>query len=446
MKPAAAAVHVVGSIAGTTLVAQSLPPAFGGLEPHNDSKLVSAEPLTVCGTVPVGGYLASLKPTARAATDGTEALQIRFRVREGAAGVGLLDASRERFLDIVDGFKPDAEISVTFLIRGIQGVGPLVFRSAGQGPVVVELLGVKSFALKSAAELVDAHVFPEELTPFAGWNRYYGRFGATPVEALRQLLFDELHEPLVMRWRNNLQVVITPEEETSRVLFVSGMYEPSSTLTIERYLSPGAVMIDVGANVGVFTLIASRRVGATGRVYSFEPSSRERATLEKNLMLNGCTNVTVISAAVSDRGGVTTLKVAAGRHRGLNTLAPSFAYAGVQMEREEVVSLVTLDDLWRTHTLRAPDLLKIDAEGAELQVLQGAAALLRDSMPVILFEVNDTALEASGASRAELEQWLTSFGYRLYRLDDATAAMVPVATMAGVESENFVAVPPDEAR
>ena len=437
----AAVVHAEGPIADTPVVAHPLPPAFERLQPHNESTLVADNPAAVSGAVPFGGYIASLNRTARPASSGLEALQVRVRVREGAVGIGLLDAPGTRFLDLVDGFIPDSAHTVTFLIRGIQHVGPLMIRNAGHSRVIVELLGADSFQLKETSELVNAHLFPDEVTPFAGWNRYYGHFAATPAEGVRQLLFDELLDPLVMRWRSDLQIVITPGEETSRALFVSGMYEPASTLALQRFLFPGAVLFDVGANVGVFTLVGSRCVGAAGHVYSFEPSSRERATLERNLALNGCDNVTVIASAASDHAGTAPLRVAAGQHRGLNTLAPSFAYQGVELEREETVSLVTLDDLWRGHAVRRPDVLKIDAEGSELQVLRGAASLLRASRPIVVIEINDTSLEASGTSRAAVEQELVSCGYGLYRLEDATAALVPIPSLAGVESENFVAVP-----
>jgi FkbM family methyltransferase len=437
----AVVVHALGSIVGSPVVAHALPAAFDGLEVHNNCKLLSEKPVTVSGTLPFGGYLASLGRTERAAADALEAVQVRLFVRAGVAGVGLLDAAGTTFLDLVDGLRPDRAHAVTFLIRGIQNVGPLMIRNADNRRVMVELLGADSFQLKDARELIQSHVFPDDLRPFAGWNRYYGRFAATPEEAIRQLLFDEMQEPLVMRWRSDLDIVITPGEEASRALFVSGMYEPASMLALYRFLFPGAVLYDVGANVGVFTLFGSRRVGPTGRVYSFEPSSRERAVLEKNVALNGCDNVTVLASAASDRSGTATLRVAAGQHRGQNTLAPSFAYPGVHMEREETVSLVALDDLWKTQAVRRPDVLKVDAEGSELHVLRGALSLLRDAMPVVVFEINDTLLKASGASRDAVEQLLTSFGYRLHRLDDASGALVPITTLAGVESENFVALP-----
>lgn len=442
----AAVLHVLAAVQGTDVVERALPPAFEGVVRHNRSELVSAEPLTLSGAAPLGGYLATLDRTARSVDAGLEALQVRLRVCEGTVGLGLLNAEGTAFLEAVDGFKSGDPVVVTFLIRGMQNVGSLVLRNAGHSAVVVELLSAESFQLKDATEIVNAHTFPDEVTPFAGWNRYYGRFGATAAEGVRQLVFEELREPIVMRWRHGLQVLITPGEETSRALFVSGAYEPTSMLALQRFLFPGAVLFDVGANIGLYTLVGSRRVGATGHVYAFEPSSRERAILEQNVTRNHCDNVTAIAAAASDRAGTGTLQVAAGQHRGQNTLAPTFAYPSVSVEREEAVPLVSLDDLWRARTVRLPDVLKIDVEGSELQVLRGATAVLRESMPVVIFEINDTLLEASGASRAEVGQFLTALGYTLHRLDDATAALVPVATLAGVDSENFVARPPDNAR
>lgn len=444
-RESAAVLHVLAAVQGSDVVERALPPAFEGLVRHNRSQLVSVEPLTISGEAPLGGYLATLDRTPRPAVEGLEALEVRLRVREGAVGLGLLNTDGTAFLDAVDGFGRGDIAVVTFLIRGMQNVGPLVIRNAGPSQVLVELIGVDSFQLKDATRLMAAHAFPDEVKPFPGWNRYYGRFGATPAEGVRQLLFEDLREPFVMRWRSDLQFVITPGEETSRALFVSGTYEPASMLALQRFLGPGGVMFDVGANVGVFTLAGARRVASTGHVYAFEPSSRERATLEKNVTVNNCGNVTIIPAAAADRSGTGTLRVAAGQHRGQNTLAPTFAYPSVGVEREEVVRLVSLDDLWRARTVRLPDVLKIDAEGSELQVLQGATAVLRESMPVVIFEINDALLEASGTSRTGVGQFLTALGYTLHRLDDATAAVVPVATLTGVDSENFVALPPHKA-
>jgi FkbM family methyltransferase len=441
-QPFAAVAHVPGAIAGTAVVERPLPPAFDGLALHNKSELVCAEPPTVSGSVPGGGYLASLDRTERRGSDGFEALQVRLRVLEGAVGVGLLDAAGTRFLDVVDGFEPDRVTELTFVVYGIAHAGALVVRNAGDRRATFEWLGADSFQLKNVSNIVEGTGFPDELAPVPGWNRYYGRFGATPVEGVRQILFDRLREPFAMPWRHGLQVTITPGEETSRVLFVSGAYEPASMLAVQRFLFPGAVFFDIGANVGVFTLVSSRLVGAAGHVYSFEPSSRERSTLQSNLAINGCRNVSVIAAAVSDRSGDGSLRIAAGQFRGQNTLASSFGFPGVQLAGVESVPLVSLDELWQERRLRRPDVVKIDAEGHELRVLRGALGLMRDAMPVVVFEINDTLLQASGASRDAVEAVFRGLGYSLFRPDERTASLVEVASLRGVQAENFFALPP----
>src|SRR5688572_1319256 len=118
--PRVAVVHVLGTIAETPVVERPLPPAFAQFEQYNQSELVSDDPVTISSTAPIAGYVASMNRTARPSSPGLEALQVRLCVREGVAGVGLLDASEMKFLDLVDGFEPGSAATVTFLIRGMQ--------------------------------------------------------------------------------------------------------------------------------------------------------------------------------------------------------------------------------------------------------------------------------------------------------------------------------------
>jgi hypothetical protein len=151
-------------------------------------------------------------------------------------------------------------------------------------------------------------------------------------------------------------------------------------------------------------------------------------------------------AAVSDCSGAGTLRIAAGQFRGQNTLASSFGYPGVPLAGVETVPLVSLDGLWQERRLRRPDVVKIDAEGHELRVLRGALGLLRDAMPVVVFEINDALLEASDASRDAVEATLRGLGYSLFRPDEATASLVEIAGLRGEQAENFFALPPARNR
>jgi FkbM family methyltransferase len=360
-------------------------------------------------------------------------------VLQGTIGVGLLDVSQNWFVDSVDEVTTDTAGDITFLIEDIREVCALVVRNAGAQPVSFEWLGADSTRLIYPGDFDDRDV--QKLEPVSEWHRYYALEARNTAEWIRQFQFDRLRESRVMRWRDGLRLVITPGEEVSRAVFVSGVYEPASTAVLRRLILRGTTFIDVGANIGIYTLLASRWVGDTGHVYSFEPSSRELAVLRRNVELNRLTNVTVIQAAVHDHAGSATLHVAGGKHRGQNTLAPSFAYEIVEQEDEEQVSLVVLDELWKTGQVPRPDVIKIDAEGAELHILRGAAELLRETGPAVLFEANERLLRASGASIEELARFICNLNYSVYRLDDDTGDLIPVSHMRNVSAGNFVAFP-----
>ena len=103
--------------------------------------------------------------------------------------------------------------------------------------------------------------------------------------------------------------------------------------------------------------------------------------------------------------------------------------------------MVSLDEFARAPGVRRPDVLKIDAEGTDLLVLRGARSLLRETMPVIVFEINDTLLQATGASRHDVEAFLHDLGYAIFRVDERDASLLRVSTLRDEQSENFVAMP-----
>src|SRR5439155_6488828 len=139
-----------------------------------------------------------------------------------------------------------------------------------------------------------------------------------------------------------------------------------------------------------FTLFAAQRVGPTGQVWAFEPSQREFVRLQRNLQLNHLGNVRALKMALANCGGQAELKVADDEHSGQNTLG-DFAYQ-IELARHEQVPTKRLDGLVQENALRRLDVLKLDVEGAELSVLTGARAVLREQRPVLLLEVNDNAL------------------------------------------------------
>lgn len=159
--------------------------------------------------------------------------------------------------------------------------------------------------------------------------------------------------------------------------YLLGTSEPEEQAFVAANLAPGAVFYDIGANIGFYSTIAARLVGASGCVYAFEPYPKSSAGALRNARLNGFTNVTVVTAAVSDTNGHMMLRLS--DHAAQHRLAEG---TGVPVE------VVTIDQWIRRENARPPTLVMIDVEGAELQALEGMRATLLEHRPVVCCEVH----------------------------------------------------------
>jgi FkbM family methyltransferase len=189
-------------------------------------------------------------------------------------------------------------------------------------------------------------------------------------------------------------------DRTQRTMYL-GLFEPSETVLVARHLRPGDIFIDIGAHIGWFTTLAADRVGATGRVVACEPYPANAASLRENLTRNCCRNVELIDTALGSRTGTVTL----GRGGG-----DSGAVTAVDWDRDRRVDvrMATLDDI--AAGLGTIALMKVDVEGWEAQILQGAAkTLLRTKC--VLIEINPPALAKAGTSPDELIALLQEAGF-----------------------------------
>jgi FkbM family methyltransferase len=196
-------------------------------------------------------------------------------------------------------------------------------------------------------------------------------------------------------------------------------------------------MIDVGANDGLFTIFAAQRVGRKGRVFAFEPSTREFARLQANMQMNRLRNVKAVAKAASNETGFLQLKICEYGHEGLNTLG-DFAYA-VKQSGTQLVEVCRLDEFLQMENLNRLDLIKIDVEGAEYKVLQGTEGTIRNFRPIILLELFDKALRYQGNSEAQVLQFLLDLDYKIYDFSARTGTLV--ASDFKRHSENIVASP-----
>ena len=275
------------------------------------------------------------------------------------------------------------------------------------------------------------------LEPFPRWVLGAGEKGLVPK--LRRGIWRRLRRPLVLSWIDHLQVTLEPNNETSRSLFITGRYEPNEFCVLDRILKPGMVFLDVGANLGLYSLFAARKVGPRGMVFAIEASSREYAQLLRNVEMNQLANIKVLNIAASDYAGEAVLMVASAQHAGHNTLGGGFAYA-TPVERRERVRTARIDDIIREQSLGRLDVIKMDIEGAELNALRGSDNSLRQFRPLLILEVSDRSLQHQNASSSVLLDYISNLGYSLYCFHPETGVPAPAQRKPYYDSENILAV------
>lgn len=275
--------------------------------------------------------------------------------------------------------------------------------------------------------------------PYPGWRLGTGEGKASLLMRLRRRLWEKTKSPVLIDWLNGLRVYAYPGNEMSRSLFLTGYYEPNEFAFLDKVLQPGMTFMDVGANMGLYALFASTKVGKQGVVVAIEPSSREFRRLKTNIEVNGINNVRLLQVAVSHRATRADLLVAIEEKSGHNTLG-AFAYDSVVAQGKESVRVERLDDLVLRESLQRVDVFKLDVEGAELFALMGAASTVARYHPLVVLELSDRTLAHQGCSSAEVWQFLTERGYRIYSFADSSGLLVPAQLKDYFESENVVAV------
>jgi len=240
-----------------------------------------------------------------------------------------------------------------------------------------------------------------------------------------------------MPWHGGTKLNMRLGHDLSLVLFVDGRIEPNEFVLLDRILLPGMVFLDAGANEGIFTLFASTKVGTTGRVVAVEPSPRELVYLRENLRLNNIHNTDLVEQALAERSGTLHLRLAEGRHSGLNTLG-DFAYPEIKTASEIQVSATTIDEMVRSLQLTNLDVIKLDLEGAEIRALMGAPQSLQAFKPLLLIEALNSALEKQNGSVNKLLDLLETADYSIFVIDDETGMLAEFERWAPLSS-NIVA-------
>jgi len=192
-------------------------------------------------------------------------------------------------------------------------------------------------------------------------------------------------------------------------IYTTGVWEPNVSSFIYDQLNDGNVFLDVGANIGYFSLLSAKRVGSSGQVIAFEPIGTLATQLERSVEKNSLTNIKLIRSACGEREA--SMKIGKYKH---NIGKSSLIDAGMEQLETETVSVLTIDSvLENTHRL---DLIKIDVEGFEPEVLMGARKTLSRLRPVIILEFGPKRMlsKVGGAdSTTAMFELLKSLNYKI---------------------------------
>ncbi len=198
-------------------------------------------------------------------------------------------------------------------------------------------------------------------------------------------------------------IYLNLHEHPMMVQMAMGTYEPAKHAMIRRHLRPCMTFIDVGANMGDFTLQAARLVGSTGTVISIEPEPENHSVLQRSIELNGYANTRALPIALSDRDGTASLRIC-----GLSTAHTlSAEFKGM---RKVTVQTKTLDSVVAEQQLKRVDMVKIDVQEFEIEVLRGAQQTLRANPQLVMFLDLPKRIEM----RRVIAEFLAPFGFTYY--------------------------------
>jgi len=227
-------------------------------------------------------------------------------------------------------------------------------------------------------------------------------------------------------------------------IYWTGYHHRRDMRWLGAVLRPGMVFVDVGANIGEFTLFGAKRVGSSGKVLAFEPGDAMVDVLARNVAANRLTQVEIHRIGLGDRDATLPL-FAPGPAEGEDPHLYSTyrrAHGGGAARPVQTIRIRPLDDVLAEHPLERLDVMKIDVEGGELPALEGARATLARHRPRLMVEFNRATSAAAGYTVDDLARLLVEQGYALSRVDRRGFHAIDPARLAELPGEtNVIATP-----
>jgi len=205
------------------------------------------------------------------------------------------------------------------------------------------------------------------------------------------------------------------DEEDCLQLSVNEIIEPVETKLFNDIIKNGEVLVDVGANIGYFTLLMAKLSGPSGKIFSFEPEDKNFEILEKNVKINNYQNIVLEKKGVSDHNGVNKFFLSS-KNTGMHSLQK------IRDDSKEVkIDVIKLDDYFSALDLvKKISLIKIDVEGAEFQVLNGMQTILKNENLKLLIEFIPEHLKKHGTNPSDVLKILEDNDFKIYQINENT--------------------------
>lgn len=218
-------------------------------------------------------------------------------------------------------------------------------------------------------------------------------------------------------------LLIDKNDKPTLEAFSQKNYEKTSSNALKKLLKKGMTAINIGANIGYFTLLMAKYVGPKGRVFAFEPSLRTSKILEKNMEINGCSNVTVIPKGVSNKVGKFDLWAGSGSV--FNFVSKKAPKHDPRLYKTSI-DITTIDEFLKEKNLKV-DFIQIDAEGSEKYIFEGMKKTLEKNPDLeLIIEYNPFTLELAGTSGEELLELVSKLGFHIHLIDETSEMIQPV--------------------
>ncbi len=209
---------------------------------------------------------------------------------------------------------------------------------------------------------------------------------------------------------NGMRLYLPKQDISTEKMMVKRTYEPIETKQIIKNIIQNDIVVDIGSNIGYYTILVSRIVGDKGKVYAFEPNKEILPILKKNIEINSCKNVSIIQKAVSEKNGRIKFYLME------ENKAQSSTYKSGESNEEVEVDSVSLDKFFSGK--KKPNFIKMDIEGGELNALKGAKKLLKKNIKIFL-EYKPLKLKRQGLDPEEIKKILMDNKFKIKRLKES---------------------------